>query len=160
MAESEGPAYMRTGRVGFPVLYDAGTQFEIGKAKTLRQGQDVTLVGSGLMVAAALEAAHLLQQEGIGARVLDVHTIRPLDEEAIVAAASETGCIVTAEEHLLTGGLGSEVARVVARTWPVPMEFVGLGTYATSADGDELLQRYGLTADDIAAAARRAIARK
>jgi len=161
MAESAGPAYMRTGRPGFPIVYDAGSKFALGRANILRRGKDVTIIGSGLMVAAALEAAFLLERQGVQARVLDMHTIKPLDEPAIAAAAAETGCIVTAEEHLLAGGLGSEVARAVARVRPVPMEFVGLkDTYATSGDDDELLQAYGLTAEDIAAAALLAVQRK
>lgn len=161
MASFDGPAYMRTGRPAFPVVYDANTQFTLGQANQLRSGKDLTIIASGLMVAAALEAAYLLEQQNLDARVLDMHTIKPLDEEAIARAAYETGCIVTAEEHLLSGGMGSEVARVVARTHAVPMEFVGISdTYATSGDPDKLLQRYGLTADDIVAAALKALARK
>jgi len=161
MAEADGPAYMRTGRPEFPLVYDANSRFQLGKANELRQGDDVTIIATGLMVAAALEAAHLLSEDGINARVLDMHTIKPIDREAIAQAASETGAIVCAEEHLPSGGLGSHVAQVVGTMCPVPMSFVSLpDTYATSGSPDELLCRYGLTADDIVKAARQAISRK
>ncbi|MHB0876483.1 MAG: transketolase family protein [Anaerolineae bacterium] len=161
MASFDGPAYMRTGRPAFPVVYGPDSRFEIGRANQLRDGRDLTIIGSGLMVAAALEAAHLLSRHGIEARVLDMHTIKPLDDEAIARAAAETGCIVTAEEHLLAGGLGSAVAMSVVKHGAVPMECVGIeDTYATSGTTDELLERYGLTADHIAAAAQMAVARK
>ena len=127
----------------------------------IRQGSDLTIIGCGLMVAAALDAAVLLAQEGIEARVLDMHTVRPLDEAAIVAAARETGAIVTAEEHFLHGGMGSNIARLVAQTQPVPMRFVGLAdTYTDSGEPDDLLEKYHLTANDIVAAARAAVAAK
>jgi transketolase len=161
MVETEGPAYMRTGRPDFPIVYGPDSEFVVGRANRLREGDDLTIMGSGLMVAASLEAAYLLSQEGIEARVLDMHTIRPLDEDAITSAARETGCIVTAEEHLLAGGMGQQVAAVVARTHPVPMGFVGLdNTYATSGSSDDLLERYGLTADAIVQKAKEALALK
>ena len=135
--------------------------FEIGKANVVREGRDVTIIGCGIMVAAALDAAVMLAEEGIQARVLDLHTLRPLDREAIAAAARETGAIVTAEEHLLHGGMGSNVARIVAETCPVPMRFVGLAdVYTDSGDPDELLVKYGMTADDIVRAAREAVEAK
>lgn len=109
----QGPVYLRTGRPKVPVVYQDGFDFEIGKAKQLRGGDDVTIIACGLMVAAALEAAYDLSQDGIEARVLDMHTIKPLDEGAIESAARETGAIITAEEHVLEGGLGAGVARVV-----------------------------------------------
>jgi transketolase len=144
-----------------PIVYEPGAAFAIGKANKLREGKDLTIVACGLMVAAALEAAYLLQQEGVEARVLDMHTVKPLDVAALEEAAVETGAIVCAEEHLLSGGLGSEVARAVAQRRPVPMEFVGLNdTYACSGTPDALLERYGLTADHIAAAARKVLSRK
>lgn len=161
MIETEGPVYMRTGRPSFPIIYTPESKFTLGKANQLRDGKDLTIVGCGLMSAAAIEAAQILSKEGIEARVLDMHTIKPIDEEALVSAAKETGAVVTAEEHLLAGGLGSETAKVLARRCPAPMEFVGLNdTYATSGNADELLKRYGLTADDIVSAAKRVIARK
>jgi transketolase len=135
--------------------------FEIGKANVVRQGRDLTIIGCGVMVAAALDAAAMLAEEGIEARVLDMHTLRPLDREAIAAAAQETGAMVTAEEHLLQGGMGSNIARIVAQTHPVPMRFVGLAdTYTDSGDAEDLLEKYGLTANDIAKAAREAVAVK
>jgi len=127
----------------------------------VREGDDLTIIGTGIMVAAALDAAAVLAEEGIEARVLDLHTIRPLDEEAIAAAARETGAIVTAEEHLLQGGMGANVARLVAQTHPVPMRFVGLrDTYVESGDPWDLLEKYGMTPDDIVAAAREVVAAK
>ncbi len=151
MFAHDGPVYLRTGRSKVPLIYDGEeVPFQIGKANQLRDGKDVTIIACGLMVAAALEAAQKLHEQGIEARVLDMHTIKPIDEEAIVAAASETGAIVTAEEHLLEGGLGAAVARVVALRHPVRMNFVGLrDTFAESGSGQELLEKYGLTAADI-----------
>jgi transketolase len=135
--------------------------FEIGKANVVREGSDLTIIGCGLMVAAALDAAAMLAEEGIEARVLDMHTLRPMDTKAIAATARETGAIVTAEEHLLHGGMGSNIARVVAATHPVPMRFVGLAdTYTDSGDPDDLLEKYGMTANDIVKAAREVFAAK
>ena len=135
--------------------------FTIGKANQLREGQDVTIIACGLMVAMALEAAETLKTQGILARVLDMHTIKPLDEDTIERAARETGAIVTAEEHLLEGGLGSAVARTVAERQPVPMAFVALhNTYAESGDGEALLEKYGLTSQAIVTAVKQAVARK
>jgi transketolase len=161
-AEYVGPVYLRSSRVAMPHIYpDGDCPFEIGKANVVRQGDDVTIIGCGLMVAAALDAAVLLAKEGVEARVLDMHTVRPLDEAAIVAAAGETGAIVTAEEHFLHGGVGSNIARIVAQTRPVPMRFVGLaGTYTDSGEPDDLLEKYHLTANDIVAATREAVAAK
>jgi transketolase len=161
-AEYVGPVYLRSSRVAMPHIYpDGDCPFEIGKANVVRQGDDVTIIGCGLMVAAALDAAVLLAKEGIEARVLDMHTIRPLDEAAIVAAAAETGAIVTAEEHFLHGGVGSNIARIVTQTRPVPMRFVGLAdTYTDSGEPDDLLEKYHLTANDIVAATREAVTAK
>ncbi len=161
-AAYQGPVYLRSSRVPMPYVYEEGNApFVVGKANLVRQGEDVTLIGCGLMVSMALDAAAALAGEGISARVLDMHTLRPLDEAAIVVAARETGAIVTAEEHLLQGGMGSNIARVVAANHPVPMRFVGLADcYVESAEPEELLAKYHLTADDIAAAARSAVASK
>jgi len=150
MVAHDGPVYMRTGRPKVPRVYDAGVELTIGKAVRLREGTDATIIATGLMVAAALEAAALLAAGGIEVRVLDMHTIKPLDEAAIEAAARETGAIVTAEEHLLDGGLGSRVAMAVARLAPCRMAFVGLDdTFARSGPPEALLGAYGLTAEAI-----------
>jgi len=161
-AEHVGPVYLRSSRVAMPHIYsEDNCRFEIGRANVVRRGRDVTIIGCGLMVATALDAAAMLAQEGIEARVVDMHTLRPMDRQAISAAARETGAIVTAEEHLLHGGMGSNIARVAAQTHPVPMRFVGLAdTYTDSGEPDALLEKYGLTALDIATAAREAVAAK
>lgn len=158
----EGPVFLRSSRVALPEIYAMDNcPFEIGKANVVREGSDLTIVACGIMVAAALDAAAVLATEGIEARVLDMHTIRPMDVAALAAAARETGAIVTAEEHLLQGGMGSNIARVVAAHHPVPMRFVGLAdTYTESGDPDDLLKKYKLTAVDITAAAREAFAAK
>jgi transketolase len=161
MFDIEGPVYLRTGRPETPVVYPDGIDFEIGKSIQVREGKDVTLITCGLMVAAALDAAEILKQDGIQARVLDMHTLKPIDEEAIVRAARDTGAIVTAEEHLLAGGLGSSVARVLVEQQPVPVAMVGIhDTYAESGKPEELLKKYKLMPEDIVAAAHQAIARK
>ena len=151
-----GPVFLRSSRVPMPKIYPAeNPPFEIGRANIVRQGDDLSIIACGLMVGMALDAAADLEKDGIQARVLDLHTIRPLDRQAISAAARETGAIVTAEEHLLQGGLGSNVARLVAEEHPVPMRFIGLeDVFVESADPDDLLKKYRLTADDIAIAAR------
>lgn len=156
MIEHVGPVYLRCGRIEVPEIYTADTPFVIGKANTLKEGKDVTIIANGLMVGIALDAAATLSKSGVNARVIDMHTVKPLDEEAIVKAATETGRIVVTEEHLMAGGLGSAVASVVARTKPVPMEFVNVGdTYAESGDPMGLLQKYGLTAEAIIAAVKK-----
>lgn len=161
MFAHEGPVYLRTGRPSVPVIYPHGVDFQIGRANQLRDGRDATIIACGLMVAAALDAAHTLSAKGLEARVLDMHTIRPLDEEAVLLAAQQTGAIITAEEHLLSGGLGASVAQVIARQHPVPMEFVGIhATYAESGQPQELLEKYGLMPADIVAAVARAHSRK
>jgi transketolase len=156
-----GPVFVRTGRPKAPVIYGADQLFEIGKAIEVVAGSDVTIIANGLLVAQAILAAETLDGEGIAARVVDMHTAKPLDREAIRRAAVETGAIVVAEEHLVDMGLGVRVAQVVAETQPCAMEFVGIrDTYAESGQPDELLAKYGLMAADIAAAARKAVTRK
>jgi len=158
MMDHRGPVYMRTGRPKVPVVYTDGARIQIGRANGLREGRDVTIIACGLMVAVALEAADLLAREGIEARVLDMHTIKPLDEEAVERAARETGAIITAEEHLLDGGLGAAVARAVAERYPVPMAFVGIrDRYAESGKPQELLEKHGLMPADVVRAARRVL---
>lgn len=158
---TEGPFYLRLGRPKVPYIYKEDYKFTLGKAVILRDGKDATIIANGIMVAKALEAAEKLAPQKIECRVLNMHTLKPLDEEAIVAAASQTGAIVTAEEHLLHGGLGSRVAQVAASQKPVPMGFIGLNDiYAKSGKPDELLQKYGLTAEEIEKAVKATIARK
>jgi transketolase len=160
-AAHSGPVFVRTGRPKAPVIYQAGQTFEIGKAIEVAAGTDVTLIANGLLVAQSLLAADILADEGISARVIDMHTAKPIDREAIARAAAETRAIVVAEEHLVDMGLGVRVAQVVAETHPCVMEFVGIhDTYAESGQPDELLDKYGLMARDVAAAARKAVSRK
>ena len=156
-----GPVFVRTGRVKVPTVYSADQKFEIGKAIQVVEGSDVAIIANGLLVAQAILASETLAGEGISARVIDMHTVKPLDREAIRRAAAETGAIVVAEEHLVDGGLGVRVAQVVAETVPCPMEFVGIhDTYAESGQPDELLEKYGLVARDVAAAVRKVVSRK
>src|SRR5712691_11113117 len=155
LARTKTPAYLRAGRPNVPILYEGKCPFQLGKANQLRDGKDLTIIANGLMVSAAMEAAERLAGQGIQARVLDMHTAKPCDDAAVLAAAKDTGRIVVAEEHLLHGGLGSAVAMSAARQQPVPMRFVNLGdTYAESGTAEGLLQKYGLTASDIERAAR------
>jgi len=158
MIETEGPTFMRCGRPKVPVVYAEGAEFHLGKANTLREGDDVTVIANGIMVAMALDAAEALASEGIAARVLDMHTVKPIDVAAIERAANETRGIVVAEEHLAYGGLGSIVAMVVGERKPIRLAFVDIGdTYATSGTAEELLAQYGLTPGAIADAARRVL---
>jgi transketolase len=150
LARIKTPAYLRAGRPNVPIVYGDGCPFQLGKANKLRDGKDLTIIANGLMVAPALEAAQRLAGQGVQARVLDMHTVKPLDDAAVLAAARETGRIVVAEEHLLHGGLGSAVAMSAARQQPVPMRFVGVkDTFAESGPPEALLAKYGLTAGDI-----------
>lgn len=157
-----GPVYIRVGRPKAPLVYDSRPfDFAIGKAVTVREGRDLTIAANGLMVAAALAAAERLAAEGIEARVLDFACVKPLDRDAVQAAAEETGVLVVAEEHLKAGGLGSAIAMALAETVPVPAEFVAIqDTYAESGDPEQLMQKYGLSPDAIVTAARRALERK
>jgi transketolase len=159
---TEGPMYLRFGRYAVPeVNTSEDYRFEIGKANCLREGSDVTLAATGYMVHLALEAAELLEADGISAEVLNFHTLKPLDRDALSMSVSKTGAIVTAEEHSVIGGLGGAVAEALAETCPVPMERVGVNdTFGRSGKVPELLEHFGLTAANIAAKARAAIARK
>jgi len=159
-ARTPGPFYIRAGRPKIPVIYDPGHKFELGKADLLRPGSDVTIIATGLMVMQALAAAETLSTQGIDARVLNLSTWRPLDTAAIEAAASETGAIVTAEEHLIHCGLGGLIAQHLSGVIPVPMGFVGMRSYAESGKWDELLEKYDLTPNAIVREAHAAIARK
>ncbi|MBQ6315633.1 MAG: transketolase family protein [Mogibacterium sp.] len=153
--DKNGPAYIRLGRSGVPVIYDEDADITIGKGNLLRKGSDVAIIATGIMVAAALEAADKLAEEGIDARVIDMHTIKPIDEDIILEAAFECGKIVTCEEHSVIGGLGSAVCEVTAAKCPCPVRMVGQkDVFGESGTPGELLKKYGMTADDIAEAAR------
>jgi transketolase len=156
-----GAVFIRAGRVKAPVIYGPDQKFEIGKGIQLTEGSDLTFISTGLIVAECLKAAEALAAEGISARVIDLHTIKPIDRDIIAKAAAETGCIVVAEEHLVDSGLGVRVAQVVAETNPCVMEFHGINnTYAESGLPEEVLEKYKMTATDVAATARKALARK
>ena len=160
-AANYGPFYIRLCRPKIPLVYSEDYCFKPGEAVMMRPGKDTTIIAIGLMVASALEAAENLKRESIDCRVLNMATLKPIDEAAIINAAADTGAIVTAEEHLEHGGLGSMVAQIVARHKPVPMEFVAIkDTYAKSGKAPELLERYGLTAKDIEQAVRAVLKQK
>lgn len=160
-AEHQGPVYIRLGRPKVPVLLGDDYKFEIGKGVVLKEGTDVTLVGTGIMVSKAMEAAELLAADGISAAVVNISTIKPLDNALITEMAQKTGAVVTAEEHNIYGGLGSAVAEVLVETCPVPMARVGVeDKFGESGLPDELLEKYGLTAANIAAKAKAVVAKK
>ncbi|MBN2135963.1 MAG: transketolase family protein [Acidobacteria bacterium] len=147
---NDGPAYVRLSRIKFPVIYDDNYKFEIGKSDTLRDGKDITIIAVGYMVHAALEAAEQLAVDGIDARVINMASLKPIDEEAIIKAARETRRIVTIEEHQIYGGLGSAVAQVVAENHPVPMRIMGVhDKFGLSGEADQLLEYHGLTSSGI-----------
>lgn len=155
MVEYDGPVYLRLTRDPMPIIMGDSYQFQIGKAVTLREGKDITLIGTGEQTQRCLDAANLLAAEGISAFVLHVPTLKPLDVEAIVNAAAATGLVVTAEDHSILGGLGGAVAEVLGEEYPVPMKRIGLrDTFGESASNAPLLEKYGLTARHVAAAAK------
>ncbi|MEQ8673820.1 MAG: transketolase C-terminal domain-containing protein [Aggregatilineales bacterium] len=161
MLQHNGPVYLRTGRPDVPIIYNDETQFEMGKALKVREGTDVTIIACGIMVAAALEAAHQLSEMGIEARVIDMHTVKPLDQEAILSAAQETGGIVTAEEHTISGGLGAAVAQIVTRSYPTAMAYVAvMDQYAESGDSDALFEKYGISVGHITKAVEHVVSKK
>lgn len=160
-AELSGPVYLRLGRPGVPAVNSEGYSFQVGKAVVLKEGTDVCLFGTGLMVDACLQAAESLKNEGIKAAVVNIHTIKPVDVGTIVDMAQRTGAVVTAEEHSVIGGLGSTVAEVLAENCPVPLKRVGINDqFGQSGTPAELLQEYGLTPERIVAAAKEVIKRK
>lgn len=162
VAEYNGPCYVRLGRMGVNTINDyEGYKFEIGKAVTVKEGTDVTIAATGIMVDIAIEAAEKLASEGINAKILNIHTIKPMDSEALVNAVKETGAIVTVEEHSIIGGLGSAVAEVISENAPAPVVKVGIkDTFGESGKPNELLEKYGLTSNDVAAAVKKAISLK
>ena len=160
-AEHDGPVYMRFGRLAVPRIFDEDYKFEIGKAVTLKEGSDVTIIATGLMVNEALMAAEELSKEGISAEVINMHTIKPLDKDAIIKSAKKTGCIVTAEEHNVVGGMGDAVCDAVCSEYPVPVVKVGVeDTFGKSGPAVELLHIFGLDADNIVKKAKIAIEKK
>ena len=158
--DHDGPVYMRFGRLAVEDVNGEDYKFELGKGVQLRDGGDVSIIATGLMVQEALKAADMLKEEGIDARVINIHTIKPIDEEIITKAAKETGAIVTAEEHYIMGGLGSAVTEVVCANAPCPVKIIGTDRYGKSGKPNELFKEYGLTAENIAEKAKAAIAMK
>ena len=157
----DGPVYLRFGRLAVPVIFDEDYNFEVGKAVTLKEGTDVAIIATGLLVNEALIAYDLLKQEGINAKIINMATIKPLDNEAVLAAAKETGAVVTAEEHSVVGGLGSAVAELCAENYPVPVLKLGVNdTFGHSGPADKLLDEFGLRAKNIVELAKKAVAMK
>lgn len=161
MVDIYGPVYMRLGRTPFPIITKNSDPFVVGKANTLREGKNLTIVATGLLVSESLKAADVLAKEDIEVRVINMHTIKPIDQETIIRAAKETGAIVTAEEHQINGGLGSAVAEVLGKNVPVPLEMVAVNdTFGESGDPEGLLKKYHLKDVDIVDAAIRVLNRK
>jgi transketolase len=159
--EHQGPLYIRIGRDSWPVIFDENYKFELGKGTWLREGSDVVLINSGVLLPYAIEAAEMLKEEGIDAGVINMPTIKPIDKDLINDVARNVGAIVTLENHNVQGGFGSAVAEVLVNNYPVPTEFIGLqNVYAESAPNDDLSEKYQLTAPWVAAAAKRALERK
>lgn len=161
IASHEGPVYLRFGRPVVPIFVQPDAQFVIGKADVLNEGTDVTIIACGHLVWKSIEAAVELSNQGISAEVINMHTIKPLDEKAILDSVRKTRCVVTAEEHMLNGGLGEAVSQVLARHLPTPQEYVGVNdTFGESGTPDQLMTKYGLDTIDVINAAKRAIQRK
>jgi len=161
IADYNGPVYLRFGRPSVPIFTPADQKFEIGKAITFTEGTDVTIVATGHLVWEALEASKVLHAQGISAEVINIHTIKPLDDAAILKSVAKTGCVVTAEEHNILGGLGESVARVLATTQPAPQEFVGTNdTFGESGTPAQLMEKYGLNSASIVEKSKKVIARK
>ncbi|MFT7155496.1 MAG: transketolase [Parvicella sp.] len=161
IADYVGPVYLRFGRPKVPIFISEDTPFVIGEALHLQEGTDVTIFATGHMVWKSLEAAKELEAEGISVEVINIHTIKPLDEKAVIASAAKTNCVVVAEEHQIAGGLGESISQVLVRNHPAPMEFVGVkDVFGESATPDELMEKYGLGVKDILAASRKVLKRK
>ncbi len=159
-AATPGPFYVRLSRAATPVIHEDSYRFKLGMAERVKDGRDVAIIATGVMVSVSLDAAELLADQGISARVLNLHTLKPVDQQAIIAAARDTGAVVTAEEHYLHGGLGSIVAQVLGQHCPAPLEMVALQGYAESGPAGQLMVKYGLTPQRVAEAAQRAVKRK
>lgn len=161
IADHEGPVYLRFGRPKWPVFIAPDTPFEIGKAQLLSEGTDVSIFACGHLVWKALQAMEELQKQGISAEVINIHTIKPLDEKAVLTSVRKTGCVVTCEEHQRNGGLGDSIAQLLARELPTPMEYVAVNdSFGESGTPEELLAKYGLDTPDVVAATKRVLKRK
>lgn len=160
MADYDGPVYLRLSRAPAPVIFDDNYDFKIGKGVELKTGKDVAIIATGTLLHNALKGAELLKEEGIEATVINIHTIKPIDEDIVINAAKRTGAVLTVEEHSIYGGLGSAVAEVLSRDCPTPMEFVGATDFAESGDYDELLEKYGYSPKAIAEKAKLVIKKK
>lgn len=161
IADYDGPVYLRFGRPVVPVFTDADQKFEIGKAWMVNEGKDVTIVATGHLVWEAIQAGEMLEAEGIDAEIINIHTIKPLDDEAILKSVAKTGCVVTAEEHQINGGLGDAVCQLLSRQHPAPVELIGVNnSFGESGTPAQLMEKYGLNAKSIVAAAKKAMARK
>jgi len=162
IADIEGPVYMRLGRSSVPIVTDEEKEYEFGKASVLKEGSDVTLIGTGIMVSRCLKAAKILEKkDGIDARVINMSTIKPLDDDAIIKAAKETGGVVTAEEHVVSQGMGSGISQVLSESYHVPMKRVGIpNVFGESGGSEELMEKYGLTAEHIVESSHDVIERK
>lgn len=161
ISEHDGPVYLRFGRPKWPIFTPADQKFEIGKAWQITEGYDVSIFATGHLVWKAIEAGKKLQEKGISAEIINIHTIKPLDEEAILASASKTGCVVTAEEHQFNGGLGDSIAQLLALKMPTPMEYVAVNDkFGESGTPDELMAKYGIDTTDVVAAVERVLKRK
>ena len=161
IANFEGPVYLRFGRPKVPVFTDPNQKFEIGKAWTVSEGTDVSIFCTGHLVWKAIEAGHILAEKGISAEIINIHTIKPLDAEAILNSARKTRCVVTAEEHQFNGGLGDSVCQLLARNFPLPVEMVGVDdSFGESGTPDELMAKYGIDTPDVVAAVEKVLKRK
>lgn len=161
IAAYKGPVYLRFGRPKWPNFTSADEKFEIGKAQVLQEGNDITLFACGHLVWKAIEAGRILEEKGISVEVINVHTIKPLDEQAIINSITKTKCAVTAEEHNIIGGLGDSIAQVAAKNFPIPIEYIGTkDTFGESGKPLELLKKYGLDTPDIVAAAEKVLSKK
>lgn len=161
IAKHHGPVYLRFGRPSWPIFTEANQVFEIGKAQLINEGTDVTIFANGHLVWKAIEAGEQLAATGINAEIINIHTIKPLDEKAILQSVRKTNCVVTAEEHQLNGGLGDAISQVLARNYPAPLEMIGVNdSFGESGTPDQLLEKYGLGAANIVAAVQKVLARK
>lgn len=157
----EGPVYLRFGRPKWPIFYPADENFQIGKAWKIQDGNDVTIFSTGHLVLKSIEAAKILEEQGFSVELINIHTIKPLDTEAVIQSVRKTKCVVTAEEHQIIGGLGSAIAKVLAENIPAPLEFVGVhDKFGESGTTEQLLTKYGMSTQDVVDAARKVIARK